>query len=129
MRFIPTRVHGITDYLAGIVLFGAPWVLGFTDNAAAHWTLSGAGLLLIISALMTDFEVGLVGMIPMPLHLGLDLVVGVLLVASPWLLGFSDRVWLPHVIFGAFEIVASLTTRTQPRESLQSPAMQTRPRA
>jgi hypothetical protein len=32
MRFIPTRIHGAIDYLPGLALIIAPFVLGFADN-------------------------------------------------------------------------------------------------
>lgn len=32
MRVIPTRIHGVLDYLMGIVLIAAPWVLDFADG-------------------------------------------------------------------------------------------------
>ncbi len=35
---------------------------------------------------------------------------GALLALSPWLFGFADDVWLPHLIFGILEIGASLLT-------------------
>jgi hypothetical protein len=46
------------------------------------------------------------------LHLGVDAAGGLLLLASPWLFGFADRVMWPHVIIGILEIGAALTTRT-----------------
>ena len=39
---------------------------------------------------------------------------GVLLAASPWLFGFADRVYWPHLILGLAEIGAGLMTRTTP---------------
>jgi hypothetical protein len=41
----------------------------------------------------------------------LDIVAGLLLLASPWLFGFADRITWPHVLFGLFEIAAGLTTK------------------
>jgi hypothetical protein len=72
--------------------------------------LLGAGI--IIMALITDFELSLANLIPMPVHLGVDAAGGLLLLASPWLFGFADRVMWPHVIIGILEIGAALTTRT-----------------
>jgi hypothetical protein len=50
----------------------------------------------------------------MRMHLLLDIASGMLLAASPWLFGFADRVFLPHLVVGLFEIVAGLATRTTP---------------
>ena len=112
MRFVSTRTHGIIDYIAGIVILASPWIFGFADETAAQWVPVVVGVLLLGSALMTDYEFGVVTLIPVPVHLGLDILAGLLLAVSPWLLGFSDRVWWPHLLLGAFEVMASLITRT-----------------
>lgn len=56
----------------------------------------------------------MVRLLPMPAHLLLDALSGVLLAASPWLFGFADRVRAPHLLAGLFEIAAAVTTRTTP---------------
>ena len=117
MRFIPTRFHGILDYIVGIFMIIAPWVLDFSDNDAATWTLVIAGVLVLLQTVMTDFEVGLIRKIPMSTHLMTDLGLGVLLAISPWLFGFADRVYMPHLIIGVFSILASLTTHRVPSRS------------
>ncbi len=35
MRFLPSRVPGVIDYLWGIALFATPWLFGFADVTAA----------------------------------------------------------------------------------------------
>jgi len=112
MRFIPTRVHAIMDYLTGVLLIAAPFLFQFADNTAAQWVPMILGVAIIIMALMTDFELSLAHIIPMPAHLGVDAAGGLLLLASPWLFGFADRVFWPHVIIGIMEIGLALTTRT-----------------
>lgn len=115
MRFIPTRVHGVLDYLTAAVLIALPWAGGFgRDGGAATWlpVVLGAGV--VVYSLLTDYEWGVRRVIPMPNHLLLDLAGGVLLAASPWLFGFADRVWVPHLAIGLFEIAAALTTQTVP---------------
>ena len=112
MRFIPTRIHGLIDYLTGILLIAAPLLFRFADNTAAQWVPMLLGAAILVMALMTDFELSLANLIPMPLHLGIDAAGGLLLLASPWLFGFADRVMWPHVIVGIMEIFFALTTRT-----------------
>ena len=122
MRFVSTRTHGMIDYVAGIVIAASPWIFGFADGGTAQWIPVVIGLVLLASSLMTDYELGAVRVIPMPVHLGLDLLAGLLLAVSPWLFGFSGYVWLPHLILGAFEIMTSLITRTTPDTTLTSQA-------
>lgn len=114
MRFIPTRIHGILDYLVGIVLIAAPWLFDFNRGGAETWIPVVVGIAVLLQTIMTDFEVGLVRTIPMRTHLTMDLLIGVFLAVSPWLFDFADYVWTPHVIFGVFSILASLTTHTAP---------------
>lgn len=117
MRFVSTRTHGLIDYVAGLVIAGSPWLFRFAEGGAAQWVPVAVGLLLLGSSLMTDYELGAVRMIPMPVHLGLDAVAGLLLAVSPWLFGFSALVWLPHLLLGSMEIMASFITRTVPDEA------------
>ena len=37
MRIISTRIHGIIDYLTGLLLIVAPWLFGFANGGAAQW--------------------------------------------------------------------------------------------
>jgi hypothetical protein len=113
MRFLPTRIHGFVDYLWGILLILMPYVAGFTDDRAATWVawIFGAGA--ILYSLVTDYEVGLVRLIPMPAHLALDGLAGAILAVSPWLFGFADRIHWPHLAFGLFSVAASLVTHTR----------------
>lgn len=114
MRFIPTRVHGVLDYLVGVLLMAAPWLLGFADNTAQTYVPVALGIAALGYSLCTDYELGAFRGIPMKTHLVLDFISGVLLAASPWLFGFDDRVYLPHLLLGIFEMMAALCTHTVP---------------
>jgi hypothetical protein len=115
MRFIPTRIHGFLDYSMGLLLIAAPWLFGFAQGGAETWVPVALGAGALVYSLMTDYELGIARVIPMPAHLGLDGLSGLLLAASPWLFGFSDYVYLPHLILGIAEIGAALMTETSPR--------------
>ena len=114
MRFIPTRVHGYLDYIVGALLIAAPWLFDFADGGAETWipVVLGAGA--ILYSLITDYEMGVSRKISMRTHLMLDLMSGILLATSPWLFGFADYVWGPHLILGLFEIGAALMTKREP---------------
>ena len=115
MRFIPTQVHGFIDYLMAVLLIAAPWLFGFAAGGAETWlpVILGAGV--ILYSIFTDYELGIVPRISMGTHLGLDIAGGLLLAVSPWLFGFADFVWVPHVIFGLLEIGAGLFTESRPK--------------
>ncbi|MBY0335279.1 MAG: SPW repeat protein [Acetobacteraceae bacterium] len=111
MRFIPTKVHGVLDYAVGVFMLAAPWLLGFSGSAEGTIValLFGAGA--IAYALLTDYELGLYPLLGMPLHNALDVLGGMALAASPFLLNFRDEVWVPHLAVGLFAIAAGLFTR------------------
>lgn len=115
MRFIPTRIHGFLDYGAGAFLIAAPRLLGFRSGGAKAWVPIALGAGAIGYSLITDYELGVIPALPMPTHLALDISSGIVLAASPWLLGFAREVWVPHVILGAFEIGAGFLTQTTPK--------------
>jgi SPW repeat len=112
---LPTRIHGMLDYLLGALLIATPWLFGFgEDLGPARWVPVVLGAVVLVYSAFTDYEMGVVKKLQMPVHLLLDVVVGILLGVSPWLLGFDDRVWLPHVVLGAVEVVTAAITNTVP---------------
>lgn len=118
MRFLPTRIHGALDYLMGLLLIASPWLFGFADvGGAAVWLPVVLGLGALGYSLFTDYELGLVRTIPMPTHLMLDLGSGALLAVSPWLFGFAEAVWVPHLVLGLIEVGAALTTEKSPKDA------------
>jgi hypothetical protein len=114
MRFIPTKTHGYLDYIMGLVLIAAPWIFGFARGGAETWVPVLLAAAVIVYSLFTDYELGLMRRLSMRTHLALDLVGGILLAVSPWLFGFAEYVWAPHVIFGILEIGAALMTKFTP---------------
>ena len=111
MRFLSTKVHGILDYLLGILLIASPWLLNFSSGGPETWVPVVLGAIVVIYSLMTEYELGVFKIISMDAHLALDLWSGILLAASPWLFGFYEWVYLPHLILGVLGTGASLTTQ------------------
>src|SRR4051812_784306 len=79
MRFIPTAVHGVLDYVAGVVLMAAPWLFGFNAGGAETWIPVCLGAGMILMSIFTDYEAGLARVIPMKTHLALDAIFGIFL--------------------------------------------------
>ncbi|CAD7057216.1 hypothetical protein RHAB21_01087 [Pseudorhizobium halotolerans] len=70
MRFVPTFLHGIADYVVGLGMV----LLAFASGAegpgfAAYLAL---GLFAIVYALLTDYELGWRPILTMPAHLAFD---------------------------------------------------------
>ena len=114
MRFISTRIHGVLDYLSGLLILASPWIFGFATGGAAQWVPVIVGAMILLMSIMTNYEAGMVKAIPMPAHLTMDVLAGVVLAASPWIFDFDELVYLPHVIFGVLEIGAGLFTERVP---------------
>lgn len=116
MRFMPTRVHGIIDWLMGLLLIALPWILGFARGGPESALPVAVGAAGLIVTFFTNHEYGVVRRIPMTAHLAVDGVAGAVLAASPWIFGFADVVWVPHVILGLTELAAAFVTETSPAD-------------
>ena len=116
MNIIPTKVHAVLDYLMGVLLIAAPWIFDFNRGGAEMWVpvILGAGV--ILYSLFTDYEYSISRSISMKTHLALDVISGIFLAASPWIFGFSEYVYLPHLIFGILEIGAGAMTQSTSRD-------------
>jgi len=109
---IPTRTHAIIDYVMGALLIIVPFVFNFgAVSSAALWVPVVVGLAILGMSLITAYELSLAKLIPMPIHLGADVLAGLLLAASPWLFGFAEQLWLPHLVLGIAELGIALLTR------------------
>jgi len=83
MAFLSHRLHGVLDYATVLFLALAPTLFGLTGFAAyMAYGLAGAHLSVTV---LTAFPMGFVALIPPMLHAAVELVVGVSLLAAPWL--------------------------------------------
>ena len=60
-------------------------------------------------SLLTRYELSTAKVIPLKVHLGVDVAGGALLAISSWLFGFADLIWSPHLLVGFMEIVSRLS--------------------
>ncbi|MBB1031477.1 SPW repeat protein [Dietzia sp. SLG310A2-38A2] len=115
MHVISSRIHTIIGLIVGAVLVVAPWIFGFADVEAAKWTAIVVGVVILLSELTTTSPVSPMKLVPMRIHVWTDVLVGVVLAASPWIFGFADndaKVWVPHLVVGIAVIGYALITRT-----------------
>ncbi|MGD9738169.1 MAG: hypothetical protein AB7U48_02095 [Bauldia sp.] len=104
-----TLLHGVGDYIGSLVLIASPWLFGFAEGGVAQWLPVALGALVLVYSLFTNFELGVFRVLPVSAHLAFDGAGGLLLAGSPWVFGFADTVFVPHLVFGLLEIGASLT--------------------
>ena len=123
MRLIPTKIHGALDYLGGALLIASPWLFSFANGSFAQWVPIVIGVTLVLVSLITDYELSVSKIVPMRTHLALDMLSGATLAASPWLFGFAEWVFWPHVLLGVAEIGAGLFTQHVPsyRQAVPAP--------
>lgn len=111
MRFIPTRAHGFLDYLVGFVLIGLPLALDFTGTG--RLALIALGSFVILYSLLTDYEFGAVRFLRLRFHLLLDALVGIALLALPWLgMVATELKWLISGI-GLLSLFLAATTKVR----------------
>jgi hypothetical protein len=117
MKVIPTKIHGILDYAVSAILIASPWIFKFSDIHPAMEVPIALGILTILYSMFTDYEYGLFKKIPMRVHLLLDVLSALLLAASPWIFGFANYVYLPHLLFGILEMVVIAMSDSTPYRS------------
>jgi uncharacterized membrane protein len=110
MRFINRKVHALLDYMSGLLLIASPWLFNFEEVSSARWVAIIVGVMILLISINTDYEGGITKMVTMATHLKMDVIAGLFLAVSPWILGFSDQVFLPHLILGIMEMGAGIFT-------------------
>jgi hypothetical protein len=83
-------VHGVVEYVAGVLFIVAPFLFGFDSNAATALSIVvGVGVLVVTAS--SQLPTGLAKVVPVLLHAIVDVGLAVLLIASPFLFSFSDE--------------------------------------
>ena len=112
MRFLSTRVHGVLDYIMGILLIASPWIFNFANEGPETNIPVILGIGVIVYSFFTNYEMGAVKMISVNTHLWLDGLAGLFLAVSPWLFNFDEYIYVPHLVLGILVVMAALTTQT-----------------
>src|ERR671914_1535333 len=86
---IPAFVHGLVEYGVGALFIAAPFVLAFDSDTATAVAIV-AGVVVLIVAASTAMSTGLIKSIPVQAHVVLDYILAIVLIAAPFVLGFSD---------------------------------------
>lgn len=111
-------LHGAIEYIAGVLLIAAPFLFGFDASAAVALSIV-AGVVLIAVAASTEGPSSLIDSIPVSVHLLLDFALAGVLIASPFLFGFSDESGPTafFLVLGVVHLLVTIGTRFQaPRE-------------
>jgi VIT1/CCC1 family predicted Fe2+/Mn2+ transporter len=109
---VPALVHGLLEYLLGALCLAAPFLFGF-DSGAAQAAAIVAGVVIIVLTASTALPTGLIKSVPVHAHVVLDYVIAALLIAAPFLFGFSDEA-APSAFFiiaGVALLLLAIATR------------------
>jgi hypothetical protein len=113
---VPPFAHGLLEYGAGAFLLAAPFAFSYDSDAATAVSIV-AGLGVLALAASTASSTGLAKVIPLGIHVLLDLAVVAVLVAAPFVFGFSDDA-APTAVFivlGVLHLLLTIATRFRPR--------------
>ncbi len=120
---IPIALHEAAEPFLVALLIAAPFLFGFSDEGAPTALAIIAGVLILVVAMSTKWKLSLVKVVPVAVHALLDLGMGALLIASPFIFGFSDTgsATAFFIVFGVLEILATLGTAWRPLHAGPAP--------
>jgi hypothetical protein len=100
MALLNSKIHGVFDYANAAILFVSPWIFGFENNSIAAATVMICGALIFSLSWFTNYELGVQKMIDFPVNRNVDIITGLFIASSPWLLSFNHYVSDPHLTMG-----------------------------
>jgi hypothetical protein len=113
--FISTAFYGVLSYIISLTLIASPWIFGLVDVSSAALLMPiYMGWLQLIMSIFVNNEAGFVKQFPIEMKLVLDVVMGFILLISPWLYTFSAKVFWPEVFFGALLMFLGNFTKKSP---------------
>lgn len=90
MRILTPRIHGVLDYMLAASFGLAPFLFAFNDSIVEEvLCFAVAGTILVLS-LLTRYPLGLLRLIPFPVHGAVEFIASLGLIGLPWLAGFSE---------------------------------------
>jgi hypothetical protein len=113
---ISLTMHAAAEPLLAALFIVAPFLFGFSDQAAPTAVSIVIGLCVLLVAMSTRWRLSLIKAIPIPAHMVTDLVLSALLITSPFLFGFSDQSTPTafFIVMGVVDLLATLATRWYP---------------
>lgn len=91
MKPLAAKQHGAIDYLIGIALIISPWLFQFDNlSDSATYTMVLVGSIILLVSLMTNYPLGVIRILPFPIHGIIELIGTAMLLVSPWLMGFVN---------------------------------------
>ena len=114
---IPRFLHGFVEYAAAVAFVVAPFVLDFESGPATAASIV-IGVVVLFLAASTEGPTSLINYVPLAAHVVLDYALAGVLIALPFILGFSDET-APTAFFigiGVLHLLITIGTRFRPAE-------------
>jgi len=89
---ISLKIHNILDYVAGVALILCPPIFGFSDVMGARNLFLVLGFGLIGYSLITQYRYSIAKIIPIGVHMFLDVMAGLVLMVGPWLFDYRSMI-------------------------------------
>jgi hypothetical protein len=126
VKLLPAWFHAIADYAVGILLI----VVALADNGSAGAVATGVvvGVVVLLVSALTRYPLGIVKVLPFPVHSGGDYLAAALLIAAPFVLNFADAeggMAAFYVVMGVAVLAVSLITNYQYSPKRQAAARTT----
>jgi hypothetical protein len=109
---VPLPVHGLIEYGAGLLSIAAPFLFSFETDVAKVVSVM-IGTLVLVLAVVTVAPTGIVRSLPLDSHIVLDYVLALVLIASPFVFGFTDDgpALAYFLILGVAHLLMTVLTR------------------
>ncbi|MGZ4675487.1 MAG: hypothetical protein ACXVJ7_07325 [Acidimicrobiia bacterium] len=114
VRLLPAWFHAIADYAVGALLIVVAIAVGGSTGAVATGVVVGAVVLVV--SMLTRYPLGVVKVLPFPVHSGGDYLAAALLVVAPFALDFRDGdagLSVFYIVAGIAVLAVSLVTNYQ----------------
>lgn len=89
MKILSPTIHGVLDYALALLFLVLPPVLDFPPTAAVASYAIGA--VYVVASLVTRYPLGLIKLLPFPIHGVIESLMAVTWILLPWLMGFSGH--------------------------------------
>lgn len=123
---IPRALYGLLQYVLGAFLIAAPFLLSY-DSSGAKATSIVAGIVVLTLAATSEGPTGLSKVVPLAAGLVLAFALAAVLIAAPFLFGFSGE-GTPTAVFivlGVLQLLLTIATRFKPSKDA-APARRSR---
>jgi uncharacterized membrane protein HdeD (DUF308 family) len=105
----------MVEPIIGVLFILAPFIFGFDDSSARTLSIV-VGVVILLSGMTTRWRLSLVKLIPLRVHFMTDVLIGIVCLAAPFVLGFSDETGplLFFLVLGVGELAAAFGTAWAP---------------